>query len=313
MKSRSDESQDDVLLDFKELFEVILKRKVWLVVCTGLGAVFSVFYSLSIPNTYSSETLLASKNNTQDRLSEIAGSYAGLAQMAGISLGSDVGNDDYYILATMNSREFFKKYFFTDVDLMIELLAVTEWDSETNSYSYNESIRNQLLEASNDGVGFGEAGFALNEAYRNFRGKYSVNQQQYSNFVLVSIQHLSPFVAQKWVERIVSSIDSEIRNRDIKKAESSIKFLNEQLGKNSLVSLNSVFGRLIEDQTRTLMLAYADSDYVFDMIEPPIVNIVKVSPKRAVICMWITGLSFLFSLFLILCQHAYIKNKSTSQ
>ena len=120
-------------------------------------------------------------------------------------------------------------------------------------------------------------------------------------------------MAQKWVNRVIASIDSEIRNRDIKKAESSIKFLKEQMNKNSLISLNSVFGSLIEDQTRTLMLASADSDYVFDVIEPPIVDPVKVSPKRAVICIWITGLSFLLSLFVVVCQHTYIRSVQLSK
>jgi len=51
-----------------------------------------------------------------------------------------------------------------------------------------------------------------------------------------------------------------------------------------LVSLDEVFAQLIEEQTKTIMLANVSKDYVFTVIDPAVVPELESYPKRAVIC-----------------------------
>ena len=50
------------------------------------------------------------------------------------------------------------------------------------------------------------------------------------------------------------------------------------------MSLDEVFAQLIEEQTKTIMLANVSKDYVFDVIDPPVAPELKSKPSRAVIC-----------------------------
>ena len=53
---------------------------------------------------------------------------------------------------------------------------------------------------------------------------------------------------------------------------------------------NEVFAQLIEEQTETIMLANVSKDYVFDIIDPPVVPELNSKPPRALICvlgMWL--------------------------
>ena len=48
--------------------------------------------------------------------------------------------------------------------------------------------------------------------------------------------------------------------------------------------MQNVFYQLIEEQTKTLMLAEVKDEYAFKVIDPPVVPEEKVGPKRALIC-----------------------------
>ena len=79
-------------------------------------------------------------------------------------------------------------------------------------------------------------------------------------------------------------MSEDLRSKDILEAEESIKFLEAQREKTSLVSLDEVFAQLIEEQTKTIMLANVSKDYVFDVIDPPVAPELKSKPSRALIC-----------------------------
>ncbi len=54
--------------------------------------------------------------------------------------------------------------------------------------------------------------------------------------------------------------------------------------------MQSTFYKLIEEQTKSLMLAEVQEEFVFRVIDPAVVPELKDSPKRALIC--ILGMLF---------------------
>ena len=64
-------------------------------------------------------------------------------------------------------------------------------------------------------------------------------------------------------------------------ARRSIEFLNSKRNETLVVSLDDVFARLIEEQTKTMMLANVSDDYVFQVVQPPIVSEKKIEPRRS--------------------------------
>jgi LPS O-antigen subunit length determinant protein (WzzB/FepE family) len=76
--------------------------------------------------------------------------------------------------------------------------------------------------------------------------------------------------------------------QDVAEAEQSIAYLDEQIENTSLAEMRSVFFRLIEDQTRTIVLAKISNEYLFKTIDPAIVPEKKDSPKRSLMVIFAT-------------------------
>ena len=109
------------------------------------------------------------------------------------------------------------------------------------------------------------------EAYRAFVGLVLISEDKQTGLISVSVEHKSPDIAKQWVEHMVDRVSEDLRSKDIREAEESIKFLEAQREKTSLVSLDEIFAQLIEEQTKTIMLASnVSKDYVFDVIDPPV-------------------------------------------
>ena len=71
--------------------------------------------------------------------------------------------------------------------------------------------------------------------------------------------------------------------QDVAKAEQAIEYLNEQVERTSLGGLQSVFYRLIEEQTKTIMLARVSNEYLFETIDPAVAPERKAKPRRLLI------------------------------
>ena len=102
---------------------------------------------------------------------------------------------------------------------------------------------------------------------------------------------------------MIKGINEAIRGMAIAEAQSSIEYLTTQLKQTPLVSLDEVFAQLIEEQTKTLMLAHASEDYVFQVIDPPVVSEKKSKPQRALIAVLGTLLGTMLVVLSVLIFH----------
>ena len=110
-------------------------------------------------------------------------------------------------------------------------------------------------------------------------------------------------MAKLWADMLIDRINEEIRAEDVGEAEASIAFLEAQREKTSLVSLDEVFSQLIEEQTKTIMLANVSKDYVFDIIDPPVIPELKSRPFRALICVLGTFFGGMLGVVWVLVRH----------
>jgi LPS O-antigen subunit length determinant protein (WzzB/FepE family) len=67
--------------------------------------------------------------------------------------------------------------------------------------------------------------------------------------------------------------------------------------------MQSVFYGLIEDQTKSLMLASGSDDYVFRVISAPRVSEKKSAPSRSVICIVSALLGGMLGVFISLVRY----------
>ena len=293
-------------IDLRELFSILWKGKLSILSVTALSAVISVSIALYLPNKYTSEALLAPRvdGGAGGSLGQLASQYGGLASLAGINIGGLGENGKSAIAIEMlKSREFFGQYLYDQV--LVDLMAAEGWDRVSNEVILDPSIFDRASKTWLREVGpeF-RVKPSVQEAYDEFiENFFSVNEDMQKGFVTVSITHYSPSVARDWVLLIVNSVNDAVRARDVEEAENSIAFLNEQRQKTSLVSLSEVFADLIEQQTKTVMLAAASDEYVFQIIDPPVAPELKSEPSRSLIC--ILGVLFggLLAVVYVLIRH----------
>ena len=305
---QSANSNDEV--NVKELLEVLWFGK-WLISAfTGLAAVISVVYSLSLPNIYTASALLDPAKSSGDALSGLMKQYGGLASLAGVSLpGGEDGSRGQLGIQLMKSRKFIGD-FIDQHGILEELMAVDSWDLESGELTFDPDIYDSTSKKWVREVKPPRASKpSVQEAYKVFLKLLDISEDNKTGYVTVSISHQSPNIAAQWVVWLVEDVNEVVKSQDVNEAEKSIEYLKQQVASTSLADLQSMFFELIQSQTETVMLAQVRPEYVFKTIDPAIVPEEKSKPSRAVICILGTILGGLLGVIVALIRH-YMRNES---
>ena len=272
-------------IDLRELFTAIWQGKWIIIAITTLFAVASVFYAINQPNIYKSEALLAPAEEQQGGgLGALAGQFGGLASLAGVNLGGGSSNKAQLAIEVLKSRQFTSD-FIKKHNILPDLMAAESWNMQTNTVVYD----NEMYDAQNNKwVREVAAPFkpepSMQEAYKEFSKIISASTDKESGMVKISIEHVSPTVAQQWVDWLIKDINQTMKQRDVLEAIKSTDFLTQQLEQTKIADIRAVLYKLVEEQTKTIMFAKVRDEYVFKTIDAALVPEEKFKPKRALIC-----------------------------
>ncbi|HGS5145927.1 TPA: Wzz/FepE/Etk N-terminal domain-containing protein [Vibrio parahaemolyticus] len=302
------QSTDDEI-DLRELFKALWKGKWIVIVTTFTFAIGSVLYALSLPNIYKADALLApAESSNGGGLSNMAGQLGGLAALAGVNLGASESSQTDLAVQVMKSRQFVEA-FINKHDLLVPLMAAKDWDLPNNKLIldeelYNSSTGDWLREPN----GLRGAKPTAQEAFRVFNKEVlSISQDQESSLYTVSVKHYSPYIAQQWVNWLIEDINKVMRERTIAETSQNLAYLNAQLQKTAVADMQSTFYKLIEEQTKSLMLAEVQEEFIFKVVDPAVVPELKDGPKRALICVLGTLLGGMFGVAIVLVRFAFRK------
>ena len=279
-------------IDLMALFNIIWMGKLRIIGLTTIIAILSVVYSLSLPNIYRSEVLVAPANSATG--SQFRAQYAGLASLAGMQLDSGGADNVTLGLATLKSRAFITD-FITRRDILVHLMALESWSyekTEINTAVYD--IEKKVWQDEKPG---------LQAAYSKFMSIFSFSTDKVSGLLTIAISNKSPVLAQQWVTWLVQDLNQLMRERDIKESEQAVVLLEAQLQSAVLVEMRSMFFRIIEEHTETIMLASIRPDYLFKVIDPAIIPENKSSPNRALICILGTLFGGFLSVLIVFLMH----------
>tara|TARA_B100000927_G_C16443308_1_gene460681 strand:+ start:176 stop:1090 length:915 start_codon:yes stop_codon:yes gene_type:complete len=285
---------DDI--DLKSLFKIIWDRKFFIASLTSLAAILSVIYALSLPNIYTSKSLLAPTSQDESLSSQLSG-LSGLAGLAGVSLPTGTISNSQIAVKRIESFEFFSKYFLPNIKLE-NLMAAKEWDSKGNSIIYDSSTFDN-----NTNKWIGAYKPSEQKAFKEYKRILRISQEELTGLVYLSVDHKSPEIAKKWVDIIIYNINESMREIDKLDAQNSIDFLKQSSQTVSIQSIKEVVSKLLERQMQTLMLASSNKAYVFKTINSPIVPEDKSGPSRAIICILGTVLGGIMSILFVLFQN----------
>jgi uncharacterized protein involved in exopolysaccharide biosynthesis len=277
------QSYDDEI-DLGEVFRVLWAGK-WLIGgITFASAVIAIIVALIMPDIYRAEALLAP--NDQEKaggLSALASQYGGLASLAGISLPAGSTDKTALGLEVLKSRKFIAE-FIERHDILVPLMAADDWDAKSGELKIDPDLYDTAVEKWVRNVSPPQKTIpSAQEAYEVFTDALSFRQNKESGLITVSIEHYSPTIAKQWVDWLVDDLNTTIMQQDVREAEQAIEYLNLQIENTSLTELQNVFFRMIEEQTKTVMLAKVSNEYLFKTLDPAIAPELKAKPKRSLI------------------------------
>lgn len=236
-----------------------------------------VAYALLAQPRYSVLTKLVPRASADQAggLQSLVGQFGGLAALAGMSIGG--GGEDNESLEWFKSRAFLER--FIEKNNLIPVLFPKAWHSKKNAWIENldpEDIP------------------TIDDAYNVFSNIRRVSQDARTGVISQEIVWADRELAAKWANQLVEQANVELRNRAATEADASLKFLETELKKTSVIELQQAIYRLMEAQVKRKLLANIRPDYAFAVIDPAVPPDADrfVSPKRRILLL----VSFPFAL-----------------
>lgn len=292
-------------IDLRELFATLWAGKWIVILITILFAAGGVAYALYKPDIYQANALLAPADGESG--GRLGGQLGSLASLAGVNIGEDASSNTVIAKEVLQSRVFLTD-FIRRHELEAPLMATEAWNDRQNHWVYDPEVYN----VESGGWGTNEDGESLRptdwDLVEKFRESHlSVSENQDNGMITVRVKSRSPVAAMQWTEWLVEDINEHMRAQDIKEAEASISYLETKLDETNIAGMQQVFYQLIESETRTVMLANAQQEYVFKTVDPAVVPQEKSEPKRALIAVVATMLGGMLGIFIVFVQ-AFIRS-----
>ena len=289
-------------IDLRELFHVLWDKIFYIGAITSIFSLISIIYALMLPNIYQSQAVMMPMEANQG-MSGMLGQYSGMASLAGISLPSESSSKAQEAIARIQSFEFFSNSFLPHIKLE-NLMAVKKWNQASNTLTYDASAFN-----SDSGQWLRKVKPPTStipssqQAYKQYQEIMSVSEDKKTSFVTLSVEHKSPVIAQQWVEIMMDQIDQVMRDQDRQSALQSIAYLNSLAPTINYEEIKQALASLQEEQMKQLMMVEANENYIFKVLDSPIVPEMKVKPKRSLIVILGTMLGMMLSVLGVLVLH----------
>lgn len=274
-----------------DLWKALWQGK-WIVIglCI-LSAILAVFYAMSATPVYRSEVVLAPVS--RGAMSGTPSPLGGLASFAGISLGG--ATDRAEIIATLESNGF-TAAFIRDKDLL-PILFADRWDAQAQKWRVSPEEQPDVR----DGIRL------FNEGVR-----FISEDAPKAGLVTLAIEWTDPETAAEWARELVQRINESARKRDIAESQRKLDYLNQEMSKATIVELRQAISRVIEEQINAMMLAQAQNEYAFKVIDPPIIPKKRIWPQRTLIVLVAVFLAGFVGTLIVLVRFA-IKRMHTNQ
>lgn len=275
-------TDDDIsLLDFSRAAWADRKLVVALV---GAFAVLSVVVALLLPEKFRAEAAImeATGASASSSAGAMLAQFSGLASLAGADLSRFAG-DKGHAVPILKSRYLLEEFIARNE--LLPVLFADDWDHEAKRWREPDEPPTVWL------------------AVRMFQESIlTIREDIATGLVYVTIDWTDPVVAAAWSNGLVALANDIVRERDRTTAERNIEFLNQEIERTSVLQLQQVLYGLVETEMQTLMLANANPEYAFTVIDPAVVPEKRVFPQRILLVLVGTFIGAFIALLVVLVR-----------
>lgn len=239
----------------------------WIVIaCVALFTALATTAAFMMVPKYRAEVVIVpvKADDARSALAGMVGQLGGLASMAGLSLGSSGNKDENLQYLRSNG---FTARFIDDQKLLPELFSA-RWDATNSRWNVDDPDDVPTLA---DGVRLFD------------RSVRAVQEDRRTGIVTLAVVWKDRELAASWANLLVEQANRDLRQRAIDDAQASLRYLDTELAKTTVLELRQSIYRLIEGQIKTMMLANVRDQYAFKVIDPAVAPDADdwIRPKRA--------------------------------
>ena len=291
----SNYTNEEGIINVSAVIASIRQRLLLIALATLAVSIATFGWMLSLPDQYRAEVHLISTNNDdQLSLGGVGGDLGGIASLAGFD--SRLGGKsrlDRLSLDVIQTQSFAADFLSNQSELLPLLIAVQSWDAESSSLQFDDALYTAESGWVGEPVTETKQLERLWSAVYQFEKRLEVRESSATSMVTLAFEHESPVVAVDVLESLQLKINSQMRDSVIEDSKRNIEYLTVEANNTSVADLKAVFYRLIEEQTKTLMLASSSREFVFKKATPILMPVSPSGPPRLLITIIMGFMTFL--------------------
>ncbi len=249
---------DEEESDSPPFWPVVWRSKFLIFTTAVLGGAVAAYIAYSMTPLYRSEVVVTEvreEGGLGGGASSLMNQFGGLASIAGINLGAggSAGHENQAILASRQLvDDFVRRYELIGQLFPHPKITPTLWQAVERFRRHVVSIRSDTRKET----------------------------------TTVTMEWTNADTAARWANDFVALANETICDRALNDARRNITFLNDQIARTSSVELQKIMYNLIENETKTLMLANARTEYAFKIVDRAVPPEVRSSPQRPLIMLF---------------------------
>ena len=258
-----------------QIIVVVMEQWKKLVATMIIFILAGVAFALSKPNIYEAKAIAVANNGFISGESGGGAGLGALASQAGSLLslvggdGGAVGNSDVSrALLTLRSRVFILDMIKKN-NLMPVIFPSAKPEELQTEKKYEEAydFMSTSLTVNNEGIAY-----------------------------ILKVRHTSPDSALILLNTAIKTLNDNEKERVVKTAKHEIDYLNGQLSQVNVIFIRETLYSIIMGKTKASTLAEAQEEYIFNVIDPPILPKKKVAPFRSLIVLIFSAIGVLVGL-----------------
>ena len=233
--------EKELEINILDILKFILSYKFTVVLSSLFFAIIFGIYSSTLPEQYKSEVVVIPVESSSSGAS-MGSALGGLAGLAGMSASSGPSSTEV-ALAILNSRTFLNN--FIEENNIAKHLFSDDWDKDKQEWIQDKPNEESLASS--------------------LREKLTISNQ--SDIYTISIDWIDPIKSSTWVNKLIAQLNKHIQVQAINDSKQSILFLEQQLARTNIVGVQNVLYKMVEEQTKNIMIANVKKEYVFKIID----------------------------------------------
>ena len=284
---------EDSAVDLKELFSILWKGKIHIIV---IACVFFIVATIYMRPGNKPDLYQSSASMSVIKMGSGGNTITTQITFTGLAVESKGVKGPRYV-NTVRSRAFFKHLIEVDEDFLPALMAAERYDKKSktliyNSDRYDAANKKWLVEKPH-----------YLDAYDFYSGLVNIVYHQERSIIDISIEHISPVAARDMVESIMYKADQMLRDFDLEASSEALAYLTTAIPKQQQLALRGAMNDMIMNQLETQMMTKIGQTYIIQVVDPPFVPLKPFAPNRRFVSIAAGLFGLVFGIVFIMMRH----------